>query len=118
MASMSVNFEKAKKVRPRTVRKAFLQAPLHVRKKFVSAHLSEELRKKLKRRSMPVRKGDKVKIMRGTYKGKEGKVAKVDLKKVAIYIEGVTRRKIRGGKEVFVPIHPSNVLIIELAERK
>ena len=40
---------------------------------------------------MPVVKGDKVKVLRGTYKGKEGKVVEVYRKKWVIHIEGITR---------------------------
>jgi large subunit ribosomal protein L24 len=98
---------------PRKQRKAIYEAPLHKRQKLVSATLSKELRKQYNRRSLPVRTGDEVKIMRGEFKGKTGKVVKVDLKKLRIYIEGVTRKK-STGEEVKVPIHPSNVMIIKL----
>jgi large subunit ribosomal protein L24 len=53
--------------------------------------------------------------MRGEFAGHEGKVVEVDMKKIRIYVEGVTRRK-ADGTEVYVPIHPSNVMIIELGE--
>ena len=102
---------KTKSKQPRKQRKALYQAPLHKRQKLVSAHLSKELREKLGKRSLPVRKGDEVKIMRGEFKGRTGKVIKVDLKKLRIYIDGITRKK-STGEEVHVPIHPSNVMII------
>ncbi len=97
--------------KPRKQRKALYEAPLHKRQKLVSAHLSKELREKFGKRSLPVRKGDEVKIMRGEFKGRTGKVREVDLKKLRIYVEGITRRK-STGEEVHVPIHPSNVMII------
>jgi large subunit ribosomal protein L24 len=104
-------------MRARTARKKRALAPLHARGKFLHSHLSRELREKMKKRSMRIRKGDKVKIVRGNFKGKEGKVARVDLKKCKIFIEGITRKKARG-QEILVPIDPSNVIITELAERK
>ena len=98
---------------PRKQRKYRANAPLHIRHKFVSAHLSKELREKYKTRSLPVRKGDTVEIMRGRFKGLEGKVTKVDLRSVKVYIDGIKTKKV-DGSEVMVPIDPSNLLIKEL----
>ncbi|MCE4610652.1 MAG: 50S ribosomal protein L24 [Desulfurococcales archaeon] len=98
---------------PRKQRKAFFNAPLHARQKMMSAPLSPELREKYGIRNLPVRKGDKVRIMRGDFKGHEGKVVKVDLRRMKIYVEGVTIKR-SDGTPVFRPIHPSNVMIIEL----
>jgi large subunit ribosomal protein L24 len=98
---------------PRKQRKALYNAPLHIRQKLMSAPLSPELREKFGVRNLPVRTGDKVRIMRGDFKGHEGKVVKVDLKKLRIYVEGVTIKK-ADGTRVFRPIHPSKVMIIEL----
>jgi len=53
--------------------------------------------------------------MRGDWKGHEGKVVKVDLKRVAIYVEGVTVKK-ADGTERYYPIHPSKVMIVKLGE--
>ena len=98
---------------PRKQRRAYFNAPLHVRQKLMSAPLSPELREKYGIRSLPVRKGDKVRIMRGDFKGHEGKVVKVDLRRLRIYVDGVTIKK-ADGTPVFRPIHPSKVMIIEL----
>ena len=65
---------------PQKQRKFRANAPLHLRKKFVSVNLSKELRKKAGKRNIPVRKEDKVKILRGKFKGKVGKVLEVKLK--------------------------------------
>jgi len=102
-----------KSKQPRKQRKFLYNAPLHLRHKIMSATLSKELRQKYGVRNLPVRTGDKVRIMRGDYKGVEGKVVEVDLKRYRIYVEGVTLKKING-TEVFYPIHPSNVMIVEL----
>jgi len=79
----------------------------------MSAPLSPELRDEHKVRSMPVRVGDVVRIMRGDYKGVEGKVIRVDTKKYRIFVEGATREKV-DGTTVNVPIHPSKVMIVKL----
>ncbi len=98
---------------PRKQRKALFNAPLHKRHKLLSAPLSKELRKEYKRRSFPVRKGDTVKIVRGDFKGVEGVVQKVLLKRGRIYVAGATIAK-ADGSERFYPIHPSNVIITKL----
>lgn len=98
---------------PRKQRKYRYNAPLHIRHKLISAHLSKKLREEYGRRSFPIRKGDKVRIMRGKYKGMQGTVIKVDLKKLKVYVDCAKRKK-ASGQEVNVPIDPSNLEIIEL----
>ncbi len=98
---------------PRKQRKYRRNAPLHLRHKFVSAHLSKELRKKLGFRSIPLRRGDKVRVMRGEFKGVKGTVIKVDLKRLKVYVDNVKRKKV-SGREVNVPLDPSNLEVIEL----
>ena len=51
--------------------------------------------------------------MRGDFKGVTGKVVKVDLKRVRIFVEGATRTNSRG-ETVYYPIHPSKVMIVDL----
>lgn len=102
---------------PRKQRLFRYRAPLHLRGKFLHATLSEELRKKLKKRSLRVRKGDRVRITRGDFKGLEGEVLSVDTKKGRIRVQGASIRK-ADGTEVPMPIHASNVMIIKLAEDK
>lgn len=104
---------KLKTKQPRKQRKFLYTAPLHLRQKIMSATLSTELRQKYGFRAIPIRKGDKVRIMRGDFRGHEGKVVEVDLKRYRIYVEGVTVKKVNG-TEVFYPVHPSNVMITEL----
>ncbi len=99
-------------VQPRKQRKYRYNAPMHVRQKFVSAHLSEALRGRFGRRSLPLRAGDEVKIMRGSKSGFKGKVDNIDLKRSKIYVEGFNVKKV-DGSEVLRPIDPSNLLIVE-----
>ncbi len=101
---------------PRKKRKALYNSPLHQRQKQVAAHLSKELRAKEKKRSIAVHKGDKIRVVRGVFKKKEGKIVEVSLKKRKIFVEGCVAKK-QGGKEVFASIDASNVLIIELEKR-
>jgi len=99
--------------KPRKQRKRLYNAPLHRLSKLMSAHLSYELRDKYHRRSFPIRVGDRVKILRGEFKGVEGKVTEVNREKQAIYVENVTAKK-ADGTSVNRPIHVSNVMITEL----
>lgn len=100
-------------IQPRKQRKYRYNAPLHIRQKFIKVHLSKELREKHKRRAFGLRKSDKVKILRGQFKGKMGKVERIDLKKSKVYITGIDSIKKDGTKE-FLPLEPSNLLITEL----
>lgn len=79
----------------------------------MGAPLSKELKKQYGFRTLKVRKGDVVRILRGDAKGLEGKVAKVNLTKGRIQIEGITQKKV-DGSTVFIPIHPSKVEITKL----
>lgn len=102
---------------PRKQRLARYEAPLHIRQKQVAAHLAKDLRAAQKKRSLPVHKGDTVKIMRGRFSGLSGKVIRVNLSARTVAVEGVNLKK-QSGKEIPAPIDPSNVLITQLSERK
>jgi large subunit ribosomal protein L24 len=98
---------------PRKQRKRLFNAPAHIRHKFMSAPLSSELAASRGVKTLPVRKGDTVRILRGDSKGFEGKVSRVALNEYRIYIEGLTREKV-DGTNIFLPIHPSKVQIRNL----
>jgi len=98
---------------PRKQRKYIFNAPLHTRRKFVNSNLSKELRKRYGKRSLPLRKGDLVKIMRGKFRGKKGKVISVKLKTQKIEIEGIQVKK-QDGSKVNLPLKSSNLQIVEL----
>lgn len=100
-------------IKPSKQRLSTREAPLHVRHKYMTAPLSRELREKLGIKRIYVRAGDTVKIMRGDWKGHEGKVVEVDYEEVALHVEGVTIKK-ADGTPVYYPIHPSKVVIIKL----
>lgn len=78
----------------------------------MSAPLSSELRQKYNVRSLPIRKHDEVRVVRGHYKG-EGKVLTCYRKKYVIHIERITREK-ANQLPVPVGIHPSNCVITKI----
>jgi ribosomal protein uL24 len=98
-----------------TERKRYYQEKLHKKKNRLHAHLSKDLRTKLKlkKRAVLLRKGDTVRIMRGPEKGKEAKVGKINTTRRKVYLEGVVVKNTRG-KEVGIPLEPSNLLLIAL----
>lgn len=97
---------------PRKQRKALYNAPAHARGKHMSATLSKDLRADIGKRSLSIRKGDKVQVLRGDFKGHEGAVLGVDYSSYKITIEEVTLSK-PDGTAVFLPVDPSNVMIID-----
>ncbi len=100
-------------IKPRKQRYMLYNAPLHVKRKSISSHLAENLLLKYDRRSLPVVKGDTVKIMRGSYRGHEEKIAKVNVRDQTVEIEGVTITTAKGTK-IAKPIHASTLLITKL----
>ncbi|QQG39872.1 MAG: 50S ribosomal protein L24 [Candidatus Aenigmatarchaeota archaeon] len=99
-------------VQPRKQRAYVYNAPLHTRQKLVHAALDKKLRKEYGRRSLALRKGDKVEVMRGSFAGVRGEIKEVDLKDLRVTVDGVKRKK-ADGTEVQVRMHPSNLRIIE-----
>lgn len=107
----SENWKASKQKRKQ--RKYRYNAPPHIKHKFISANLSKELQKKYGRRSFPIHKGDAVLIKKGEFKKKKGKISKIDIYNLKVYIEGIQKSK-RDGTKVDVPLQPSNLQIIEL----
>ena len=99
--------------KPGKQRKMLYNAPLHLRQKIMAAHLSTELIASKGIKSLPLRKGDTIQVIRGDNKGFEGKISRVDLKRYRIFIEGLTREKV-DGTNIFVSVHPSKVIIKKL----
>jgi large subunit ribosomal protein L24 len=102
-----------KTVQPRKQHKMLYNMPAHRRGKLFSAALSASLKMTHQVNAVPLRTGDTVRIMRGDKKGTEGKISRVDRKKIRIFVEGVTREKVDGTAIQF-PIHPSKVMITNL----
>jgi large subunit ribosomal protein L24 len=102
-----------KSIKPRKQKKELFNAPLHKKRKWLAAHLEENLLLKYDKRGIPVVKGDTVKVMRGSYRGHEDKISKVNIKKRYVEIEGLTIIK-ADGKKIAKPLNPSNLLITKL----
>ncbi len=89
------------------------RAPYAVRSKQVSGSLSKDLRKKYGKRSVRLALDDSVKIIRGEYKGIDGKITKISIDKSSIAIEGIKKEKLKGEKiDVYIP--SSNILVTSL----
>jgi large subunit ribosomal protein L24 len=102
--------------KPRLQRKRLYQATVDRRHRFLGAHIDPDLAGKSKLRlprALPVRSGDVVRIMRGSFRGKEGKIVSVDSKHGTAVIEGITIEK-TDEKKVPRPIHASNLMIIKM----
>ncbi len=101
-------------MKPTIVRnRQIFNAANHFRSKQLGSTLSKELRGKYGRRSARVVEGDSVRVMRGEFKGIDGKVTRVSPEKNGIAIEGIKREKLKGGN-VDIYIHSSNVMITGL----
>ncbi len=98
---------------PRKQRKYRINSPIFIKHKFLNAHLSKELRKKYGKRSLPLRKGDEVLVMRGSFRRKKAKVNSVDLRNCRVTLEEIQRTK-RDGTKVHVYFNPRSLLIQKL----
>ncbi len=99
--------------KPGKVRKRQFACPKHKLPRNLNANLSGQLRSKYGTRSVPVRKGDKVRLTRGDFAGHEDEVTEVDTEKGFVYVRDVTREKADGTKS-FVPVRASNLQITDL----
>ena len=90
------------------------RATFQTRSKQLGSSLSKDLRKKYGKRSVRAIEGDSVTILRGEFKGVEGKISKVSTQKSSVAIEGVKKEKTKGDK-FDVYIHTSNLLVTSLS---
>ncbi len=93
--------------------KQIYQATYQTRSKQLGSALSKDLHKKYGKRSVRVIEGDSVKILRGEFKGVDGKVAKISTEKSSVAIEGIKKEKTKGDK-FDVYIHTSNLVVTSL----
>jgi len=89
------------------------RATMATRSKQLGSPLSKELQEKYGKRSMRVVLGDTVKVMRGEYRGVDGKISKISIPDNSIAIEGVKKEKSKGEK-FDVLIRSTNVVITNL----
>jgi large subunit ribosomal protein L26e len=110
---MKLNKDKTSSARK--MRKAHFGATSVDRARRMSCGLSKDLWQQYNVRSMPVRKDDKVKIVRGKFAGRnvEGKVLAVYRKKYVIHVERAVVEK-SNSSSVQVGIQPSDCVITEL----
>ncbi len=101
-------------MKPTKMRNKLIYRASHVIKsKQVSSPLSTELKKKFSKKSVRVVEGDSIKIVRGEFKGVDGKIGKISIQKSSLAVEGVKKEKTKGEKfDVYV--HSSNVIVTGL----
>ena len=112
---MKVKWSKSWKssIQTRKQRKYVYNAPNHIRHRLLNSNLSKELREKYSKRSIVIRKGDEVKILRGKFAGKTGKITNLNIKKNYVHIENQLIKK-KDGTEVPIKFRPSNLVVLEL----
>ncbi len=98
---------------PRRQRKYRYNAPIHIKRKFLSVNLTKDLRVEFGTRNVIPRKSDRVKVLRGSHKGVESKISDVDVKKGIIYLDGIENTRGEGNKSR-IPFKPSNLQIVDL----
>jgi large subunit ribosomal protein L24 len=89
------------------------QATLQTKSKQLGSALSKDLQKKYGKKSARVIEGDSVSILRGEFKGVDGKISKINTAKSNVAIDGVKKEKTKGDK-FDVYIHTSNLVITSL----
>ncbi|MHA1377736.1 MAG: 50S ribosomal protein L24 [Candidatus Helarchaeota archaeon] len=108
---------KKKTKSPSKQRKRLYNLPIHKRNKLFNVKLIPDLVAEYGVRRLPVKKGDFIIITKGEFSDIEGKVKKIDKKKVQIFIEGANVEK-KDGSSLELPIHPSQIVISKLKKDK
>ncbi len=98
---------------PRRQRRALYEATTFERRRRMTVLLSRELRERFHRRSVPLRKGDTVRVLGGSYKGREERVAKIDRRAYAVTLDNVTL-KTADEKMKPLDLRPGHLVITRL----
>lgn len=98
---------------PRKQRKANFSAHQFAGRRLLTVPLSQELRRRFGRRQLPVRKGDTVRVVRGSYEGQEERVAKVDTRSRTVTLDNITVKK-ADAKLKPLPVRPNHLLLTRL----
>ena len=93
--------------------KMIYRATYTTKSKQLGSALSKDLHKKYGKRSVRVIEGDSIKIVRGEFKGVDGKISKISTQKSSVSIEGIKKEKTKGDK-FDVYIHTSNLVVTSL----
>ncbi len=98
---------------PRRQRRALYEADTFGRRRRMTVPLSRDLRLRFHRRAVPLRKGDTVRVMRGSFVGREERVAKVDRRSYTVTLDNVT---LKSGEEKLkpLPIRTNHLLLVRL----
>ena len=86
---------------PRRQRKALYTASSFQRRRRMTVPLSRDLRRRFHARSLPLRKGDTVRVLSGSFVGREERVAKVDRRAYSVILDNVT---LKTGEEKLKPL--------------
>ena len=89
------------------------RATFNTKSKQMGSALSKDLHKKFGKRSVRVVEGDSITILRGEFKGVDGKVSKISTEKSSVAVEGIKKEKTKGDK-FDVYIHTSNLVVTSL----
>ncbi len=98
---------------PRRQRKALYTATTFERRRRMTVPLSRDLRRRFHARSLPIRKGDTVRVLSGSFVGREERVAKIDRRDYTVVLDNVTL-KTGEDKLKALPIRPSHLVITRL----
>lgn len=98
---------------PRKERYTLHNLPAHKNRAQIASHLDDPLLLKYNTRSVTLRKGDTVRVLRGEYAGTTGKVLEVNTRTRKVTVDGVTVTKAKA-TQVARPLDPSNLIITKL----
>lgn len=98
---------------PRRQRRALYNATTFERRHRMTVPLSRELRRRFHRRNVPVRKGDTVRVLSGSFVGREERVARISLRDYTVTLDNVT---LKTAEEKLKPLalRPSHLVITRL----
>ncbi|MGI0070998.1 MAG: 50S ribosomal protein L24 [Thermoplasmata archaeon] len=98
---------------PRRQRKALYTAHTFQRRRRMTVPLSRDLRARFHARSLPLRKGDTVRVLAGSFVGREERVARVDRRSYSVILDNVT---LKTGEEKLkpLPIRTTHLVITRL----
>jgi len=104
---------KNKTIKPGKNRKRTLTGVYHIKRKLLVAPLDKALEKQVNRKRVSLRKGDTVKVLVGSNKGKTSTVERVNYDKGVVYLKDFKVTNSRG-QEKLLPFQASNLIITNL----
>ena len=102
-----------KTIRPSKQRKRMTTGVYHTKRRLLVSPLDNAMQKEVSKKKAVIRKGDTVKIMVGSNKGKTSTVLRVNYDKGLVYLKDIKVTNSRG-QEKNPPINASNLLITGL----